>query len=164
MISLTKTFKNILGLKDPPDEFVGYEKLLAFIKERALQRLEGDIIEIGAFMGGGTVKLAKFASESRTIVVDVTDPFVSPYRLNSRLQNRHLSIISLSSLARSSVDSGFFATHIARSRSSATLDATCLPQSSSSSPDLAFLDFFLKLGTWTPFGSLFDTKTLIIMK
>ena len=45
------------------EDFVGYEKLVSFMKERELQKLEGDIIEIGVFMGGGTIKLAKFAKK-----------------------------------------------------------------------------------------------------
>ena len=47
------------------EDFVGYEKLVAFMKERDLQNLEGDIIEIGVFMGGGTIQLAKFAKKYR---------------------------------------------------------------------------------------------------
>jgi len=43
------------------EEFVGYENLISFIEERELYKLEGDIVEIGAYMGGGTVKLAEFA-------------------------------------------------------------------------------------------------------
>jgi cephalosporin hydroxylase len=46
------------------------------MQERALQKLEGDIIEIGAFMGGGTVKLAKFARKhgKKVYVVDIFEP------------------------------------------------------------------------------------------
>ena len=59
-----------------PDEFVGYENLIAFIRKRALQKLEGDIIEIGAFKGGGTVKLAKFAQKygKKVYVIDIFEP------------------------------------------------------------------------------------------
>jgi hypothetical protein len=59
-----------------PEEYVGYENLIGFIKDRALQHLEGDIIEIGAYMGGGTVKLARFAREygRRVFAVDTFDP------------------------------------------------------------------------------------------
>ncbi len=73
VISFKRVFRNILGLKAPPDDFVGYENLIAFIKERALPELEGDIIEIGAFMGGGTVKLAKFARKygKKVYVIDI---------------------------------------------------------------------------------------------
>jgi len=74
VINFKRIFRNILPLKAPPDEFVGYENLIAFIRKRALQKLEGDIIEIGAFMGGGTVKLAKFAKKYGKKVY-VTDSF-----------------------------------------------------------------------------------------
>lgn len=58
------------------DEFVGYEVLVDFIEKRALHELEGDIVEIGAYQGGGTVKLAKFAREyGKTVyTVDIFDP------------------------------------------------------------------------------------------
>jgi hypothetical protein len=60
------------------EEFVGYESLINFMEERALQNLEGDIIEIGAYMGGGTVKLAKFAGQhgKKVYAVDTFDPGV----------------------------------------------------------------------------------------
>ena len=76
MLSLKKVFRNILGIKAPPDEFVGYDKILAFIKERAPLKSEGDIIEIGAFMGGGTIKLAKFARKygKKVYVIDIFEP------------------------------------------------------------------------------------------
>jgi hypothetical protein len=58
------------------DDFVGYEKLVAFIKKRSLQRLDGDLIEIGAFMGGGTIKLAKFARKygKKVYAIDTFEP------------------------------------------------------------------------------------------
>jgi len=62
-------------LEDDPDDFVGYEVLIDFIKQRALYELEGDIIEIGAYMGRGTAKLAKFAQRygKKVYAVDVFD-------------------------------------------------------------------------------------------
>ncbi len=59
-----------------PEEYVGYENLIRFIEDRALQNLDGDIIEIGAYMGGGTVKLAKFGKKygKKVFAVDVFDP------------------------------------------------------------------------------------------
>jgi hypothetical protein len=61
-----------------PEEYVGYENLIRFIEERALQFLDGDIIEIGAYMGGGTVKLAEFAKRygKKVFAVDTFDPGV----------------------------------------------------------------------------------------
>jgi SAM-dependent methyltransferase len=58
------------------NDFVGYEVLIDFMRKRKLHRLEGDIIEIGAFMGGGTVKLAKFARkyDKRVYAVDIFEP------------------------------------------------------------------------------------------
>jgi predicted O-methyltransferase YrrM len=56
-------------------DFVGYEALVDFIEERRLYELEGDIIEIGAFMGGGTVKLAEYARKhgKKVYAIDVFD-------------------------------------------------------------------------------------------
>lgn len=58
------------------NDFVGYEVLVDFMKERALHELEGDIIEIGAFLGGGTAKLARFAQEygKKVFAIDIFDP------------------------------------------------------------------------------------------
>jgi hypothetical protein len=58
------------------NDFVGYEALVDFMRERALQELDGDMVEIGAFMGGGTAKLAAFGREhgKKVYAVDVFDP------------------------------------------------------------------------------------------
>jgi SAM-dependent methyltransferase len=63
-------------LEDDPDDFVGYEVLIDFMTQRALYKLEGDIIEIGAYMGRGTAKLAKFAGRygKQVYAIDVFDP------------------------------------------------------------------------------------------
>ncbi len=57
-------------------DFVGYEVLIEFIREHSLQRLPGDMIEIGVFSGGGTVKLAGFARKygKKVYAVDIFDP------------------------------------------------------------------------------------------
>ena len=62
--------------EDDPDDFVGYEYLVDFIKRRGLQKLEGDIIEIGAYMGRGTARLAEFARryDKKVYAVDTFDP------------------------------------------------------------------------------------------
>jgi hypothetical protein len=59
-------------------DFVGYEVLLDFIEARCLHKLEGDLIEIGSFMGGGTVKLARFGRKYSKCVfaIDVFNPAV----------------------------------------------------------------------------------------
>lgn len=58
------------------NDFVGYEVLIDFMQKRGLSKLEGDIVEIGAFMGGGTVKLARFAQKfsKKVYAVDIFDP------------------------------------------------------------------------------------------
>ncbi|TET12929.1 MAG: class I SAM-dependent methyltransferase [Dehalococcoidia bacterium] len=58
------------------NDFVGYEVLIDFMEERALHELEGDIIEIGAFLGGGTAKLARFAQNygKKVFAIDIFDP------------------------------------------------------------------------------------------
>lgn len=76
MINFKSLLSNILKPKLHADDFVGYENLIAFMKERSLQKLEGDIIEIGAFMGGGTIKLAKFAKKygKKVYAIDTFEP------------------------------------------------------------------------------------------
>jgi hypothetical protein len=66
---------------DPPRygiDFVGYETLIEFIQHKDLLSLAGDFVEIGAFCGGGTYKLAQFLKKSRSHkkvrVIDVFDP------------------------------------------------------------------------------------------
>jgi len=65
-----------IPLEDDPDDFVGYEVLIHFLEQRAVYELEGDIIEIGAYMGRGTAKLARFAQRHnrKVYAVDVFDP------------------------------------------------------------------------------------------
>ena len=74
--SIKRVSLKIPGLEDDPDDFVGYEALVDFMNQRALHELEGDIIEIGVYMGRGTAKLAKYAQRYNRIVyaVDVFDP------------------------------------------------------------------------------------------
>ena len=58
------------------NDFVGYEVLIDFMSDRALHGLHGDIIEIGSFLGGGTVKLARFGRKygRKVFAVDIFDP------------------------------------------------------------------------------------------
>lgn len=62
----------------PIIDFVGYEVLLNYIREHRLYLLHGDIIEIGAFVGGGTAKLADFALSynKKVFVIDIFDPLI----------------------------------------------------------------------------------------
>jgi len=75
-LSVKRLSGNISLLADDPDDFVGYEVLIEFIRQRALQELEGDIIEIGAYMGRGTAKLAKLAQRygRKVYAIDIFDP------------------------------------------------------------------------------------------
>lgn len=76
-----KLFREIafgrLGLQN---DFVGYETLIEHIEKNKLYELEGDFLEIGAFMGGGSAKLAKYASKhnKKLIVIDLFDPDFDP--------------------------------------------------------------------------------------
>lgn len=78
-VSMTSS-EGSLGKPAQPEpggnDFVGYEALVDFMEQRALQELDGDILEIGAFMGGGTAKLARYARKhgKKVFVVDVFDP------------------------------------------------------------------------------------------
>jgi SAM-dependent methyltransferase len=74
--SVKRIFPRIALPKDDPDDFVGYEILIDFIEQQTLYELEGDIIEIGAYMGRGTAKLAKFAHRygKKVYAIDVFDP------------------------------------------------------------------------------------------
>ncbi|MEQ8225575.1 MAG: hypothetical protein ABRQ37_24865 [Candidatus Eremiobacterota bacterium] len=57
-------------------DLVGYETLIEFIERHNLYRLEGNILEIGSFLGGGTVKLAKSAMKhkKKVFTVDIFAP------------------------------------------------------------------------------------------
>lgn len=59
----------------PPD-FVGYENLITYLENKSQHSLAGDLIEIGAFMGGGTVKLAQYAQKyhRKVHVIDIFEP------------------------------------------------------------------------------------------
>jgi hypothetical protein len=79
-MSLERSVNRIVGKvplpQDDPDDFVGYQVLVDFMEQRTLYELEGDIIEIGAYMGRGTAKLATFAQRygKKVYAVDVFDP------------------------------------------------------------------------------------------
>jgi predicted O-methyltransferase YrrM len=74
--SVRRIFPKITLPEDDPDDFVGYEILIDFMKQRALHELEGDIVEIGAYMGSGTAKLARFAQTygRKVYAIDIFDP------------------------------------------------------------------------------------------
>jgi SAM-dependent methyltransferase len=65
----------------PPPPFSdksGYETLLDVIIKQEIYRLKGDIVEIGAFLGGGTYKLsrliAKLAPDKKVYAIDIFKP------------------------------------------------------------------------------------------
>src|SRR5436190_5130580 len=57
-------------------DLVGYDALVNFIRKEGVDRLEGDFLEIGCFLGGGTAKLAQLARITGKLVwvIDVFDP------------------------------------------------------------------------------------------
>ena len=60
----------------PALDLVGYETLVEHIQRCGACRIPGDFIEVGAFLGGGTLKLAKLARScgKRVWVIDIFDP------------------------------------------------------------------------------------------
>jgi SAM-dependent methyltransferase len=76
MQNLRQFLQDLRPYRTPAPDFVGYEVLLDFIEERSLHRLEGDLVEIGSFMGGGTAKLARYARKhgKRVFAIDIFDP------------------------------------------------------------------------------------------
>lgn len=47
-------------------DLVGYESFFTILDAHNLLNVEGDIVEIGAFLGGGTYKLAKYLEQKRS--------------------------------------------------------------------------------------------------
>ena len=68
------------GFAPPPmwAELVGYETLLEEMERHGVAGVEGDVLEIGVLLGGGTAKLCgwleRHANSKRVIAVDVFDP------------------------------------------------------------------------------------------
>ncbi len=56
---------------------MGYETLIDFMQARGIYGLPGDVVEVGAFCGGGTYKLAKAllrrAEGKKVYVIDCFD-------------------------------------------------------------------------------------------
>lgn len=77
-------FRRRWGFDPPPpwSDWVGYEALLEEMDRHGIARVEGDVLEIGALLGGGTAKLcgwaARRAPAKRVIAVDVFDPAFDP--------------------------------------------------------------------------------------
>ncbi len=71
-----KLCKEILASRlNLKNDFVGYEAHVKYINENSIYGLEGDILEIGAFMGGGSFKLANYINQfnKKLHVVDIFD-------------------------------------------------------------------------------------------
>jgi hypothetical protein len=94
---IVKKLKKICGRSYGID-LVGYESLIHIIRKYKLYNLEGDFCEIGAFVGGGTKKLAKFAKKynKKVIAVDIFD-----YKFDDTIntENRKMSWIYKNYLA-----------------------------------------------------------------
>jgi hypothetical protein len=76
-----KLFREIvLGRLGLQNDFVGYEALINYVEKNRLYELQGDFLEIGAFMGGGSVKLARYVKRhnKNLIVIDLFDPDFDP--------------------------------------------------------------------------------------
>lgn len=77
-------FRRRWGFSPPPPwaDSVGYEVLLEEIERHRLDRVEGDALEIGVLLGGGTAKLCGWfgdhAPGKRVLAVDVFDPDFDP--------------------------------------------------------------------------------------
>jgi len=72
-----KLFREIIfGRLGLQNDFVGYKTLLDYIEKNGIFNLQGDFLEIGAFMGGGSKKLAEFAEKynKKLFVIDLFDP------------------------------------------------------------------------------------------
>lgn len=74
------SFRRRWGFRPPPpwSDLSGYETLLETIRSHGIASVEGDVVEIGAFLGGGTYQLCKLmereAPDKRVYVIDVFDP------------------------------------------------------------------------------------------
>jgi SAM-dependent methyltransferase len=57
-------------------DLVGYDALVKFMRREGVDRIDGDFLEIGCFLGGGTAKLARLAQATGKLVwvIDVFDP------------------------------------------------------------------------------------------
>lgn len=68
------------GIENAPfgTDLVGYESLIRRLKSLGIGKVPGDFLEIGAFLGGGSRKLAAFGKtlspERKLYVADVFDP------------------------------------------------------------------------------------------
>ncbi len=66
----------ILGRLGIQKDFVGYETLIDYLNKTGTYKLDGDMLEIGAFMGGGSKKLAHYCMNhgKNLSIIDIFDP------------------------------------------------------------------------------------------
>lgn len=75
----TRRFVRRWGFAPPPpwSDTLGYEVLLEVIERHRLDQVDGDVLEIGSLLGGGTAKLCRWfarkSAQKRVITVDVFD-------------------------------------------------------------------------------------------
>jgi hypothetical protein len=80
----TARFRRRWGFEPPPpwSDWVGYEGLLDEIERHRLDAVDGDVLEIGPLLGGGTAKLCgwfgRTSPHKRVIAIDVFDPGFDP--------------------------------------------------------------------------------------
>lgn len=78
----TVRFAREFGFFPPPPgtDLIGYETILRFMRTHRVLELQGDVVEIGCFLGGGTYKLSRFmeryAGWKKLYVIDIFDPAV----------------------------------------------------------------------------------------
>jgi len=77
---LQKITAAVRGLSNPPahSDLVGYETLIRYMNKNKTLSVDGDLVEIGTFLGGGAYKLSKFLDKNKCgkilHVVDIFDP------------------------------------------------------------------------------------------
>ncbi len=73
-------FRARWGFTPPPrwSDWSIYEQLLTVIEQHGLADVEGDVLEIGVLLGGGTYKLCRYfartAADKRVYALDIFDP------------------------------------------------------------------------------------------
>jgi len=112
---IKKVFKKLIfryryNFSPPPDytDLSFYENLLDFIKRNKIYEIDGDVLEIGAFLGGGTYKLCKFyeqyAPDKKVITVDIFDPSFDKIECSDGKKMSDLYGRYLSQLGRSQIE------------------------------------------------------------
>ncbi len=77
MLERTEAFPRTTRASVPAvTDLVGYDALVTFMRREGVDRMQGDFLEIGCFLGGGTAKLARLAQATGKLVwvIDVFDP------------------------------------------------------------------------------------------